>query len=306
MMTIHELRSGDHTWLNIAQPGAEDVASLRARFPYIHPLNLEDVLSQLERPKVDTDEQYLFVVLQFPVWDRDERISRAAEVNLILGRRFVVSMHDTTLKPLRQFFEECQNDEQQLRERLGRGAGFVFYSIIDRLVDYCFPILRKVDRNVTRLEHSVFTEDARRIIREIAETRRDIIALRRIIRHQIPIVEELESSEHPLLHEDMEEYYGDIADHLYKALDILDENAEVIASLSETADRLVTHRTNEVVRILTVISVVLLPMTLISSIWGMNIDLPFSRSPAAFFILALLMLLIGLAMFWISRRHRWL
>ena len=305
-MTIHELRLGSHTWLNIPQPSAEDVSALRARFPYIHPLNLEDVLSHVERPKVDTDEQYLFVVLQFPVWDHANRISRAAEINLILGRGFVVSMHDNSLKPLRHIFAECQSDEALLNERLGRGTGYIFYTIIDRLVDYCFPILRKVDQNVDRLEDSVFTDEARRIIRDIAEVRRDIIALRRIIRHQIPVVEELESSEHPLLHDDMDEYYGDIADHLCKALDILDENAEVIASLSETADRLVTHRTNEVVQILTVISVVLLPTTLVSSIWGMNVTLPFERSPDAFAVIAALMILIALAMFWVFRHRRWL
>lgn len=305
-MTINELQHGSYTWLNITEPTPDDVLILRNRFPYIHPLNLEDVLSRLERPKVDTDEQYLFVVLQFPVWDQTNRISRAAEVNLILGRRFVVSMHDNTLKPLRSFFDLCQNDEKSLQDKLGRGAGYIFYTIIDQLVDYCFPILRKVDQNVDRLEDSVFTDEPRRIIREIAEARRDIIALRRIIRHQIPVVEELEQSDHPLLHEDMDEYYGDIVDHLYKALDILDENNEVIASLSETADRLVTHRTNEVVRILTVISVVLLPMTLISSIWGMNIPLPFERNPSAFILISIFMILIALSMFWVFRKSRWL
>ncbi|MCY3935371.1 MAG: magnesium transporter CorA family protein [Chloroflexi bacterium] len=305
-MTIHELQSASHTWLNIPQPSQEDVSALRKRFPYIHPLNLEDVLSRLERPKVDADEQYLFVVLQFPVWDQANRISRAAEVNLILGRRFVVSMHDDSLKPLRSFFAQCQQDETVLQAQLGRGAGFIFYSIIDQLVDYCFPILRKVNVNVDRLEESVFTDEPRRIIREIAEVRRDIIALRRIIRHQIPVVEELESSDHPLLHEDMEEYYGDIVDHLYNTWNILEENHEVIASLSETADRLVTHRTNEVVRILTVISVVLLPMTLVTGIWGMNIRLPFSQNPSAFFLISVIMIGIALAMFWFFRRRHWL
>ena len=305
-MPINELLHGSYSWLNITEPTPDDVNLLRNRFPYIHPLNLEDVLSRLERPKLDTDEQYLFVVLQFPVWDHTNRSSRAAEVNLILGHRIVVSMHDDTLKPLQSFFACCRNDESLLQQKLGRGSGFIFYTIIDQLVDYCFPILRKVGQNVDLLEETVFTDEPRRIIREIAEVRRDIIALRRIIRHQIPVVEELEQSEHPLLHEDMDEYYGDIVDHLYKALDILDEDHEVIASLSETADRLVTHRTNEVVRILTVISVVLLPMTLVSSIWGMNVPLPFERNPSAFILISVFMILIALSMFWVFRKSRWL
>lgn len=305
-MTIHELHCASHTWLNIPKPSQEDVSVLRKRFPYIHPLNLEDVLSRLERPKVDSDEQYLFVVLQFPFWDQPNRTSRAAEVNLILGHRFVVSMHDDSLKPLRSLFSQCQQDESILRAKLGRGAGFIFYFIIDQLVDYCFPILRKVDGNVDRLEESVFTDEPRRIIREIAEVRRDIITLRRIIRHQIPVVEALEISDHPLLHDEMDEYYGDIVDHLHKALNILDENHEVIASLSETADRLVNHRTNEVVRILTVISVVLLPITLVTGIWGMNITLPLTQNPNAFFLISVIMIVIALTMFSILRRNHWL
>ncbi|MDQ7034478.1 MAG: CorA family divalent cation transporter [Anaerolineae bacterium] len=164
------------------------------------------------------------------------------------------------------------------REKLlGRGANHTFYTIIDQLVDYIFPILRKVDGNIRRIEEDVFTADTPAAIREISLVRRDVLALRRIIRQQVPIIEQLERVEHPIIHDDLEEYFGDIADHLYKARDIIDENFEIISILADTADTLASHRINEVMRILTVISVIMLPLTLLTSFYGMNIPLPGER-----------------------------
>ena len=136
--------------------------------------------------------------------------------------------------------------------------------------------------------------------------RRDIISLRRIIRGQIPIVQQLETCEHPILLEHMEEYFGDIADHLLKQRDIVDENYEIINSFADTADTLASYRINEVMRILTVISVIMLPLTLISSIYGMNIALPFADDPQAFIITAVIMIVIVILMLAWFRRRQWL
>ena len=297
---------GRVTWTNITQPTPADVDQLRQRQPYIHPLNLEDVLSPIERPKIDEDPNYIFVVLHFPLWDADSRLSRASEVDLFVGRGQLVTIHSGNLKPLNNLFALCEGNETERARLMGTGASHVFYVIIDQLVDYIFPILRKVDNNINSIEDEIFTSDTRTSIREIALVRRDAIALRRIIRQQVPIVERLEHIDHPIILEDQEEYFGDITDHLYRARDIIDEDFEVIGSLAETADTLASHRINEVMRILTVISVIMLPMTLISSIYGMNIDLPFSHHPSAFTLIAGIMVIIVVFMLVYFRRRNWL
>lgn len=305
-MTTYQITHGRVTWLNIVQPTSADVEALRQAYPLIHPLNLEDLMSPLERPKIDEDDSYLFVVMHFPLWDPRLRLSRAAEVDLIVGRGYIITIHDGTLKPLQSLFQQCES-QPDFRERLmGRGSSHVFYVIIDQLVDYVFPILRKLDANIRRIEEDIFTSDARVVIREIALLRRDAIALRRIIRQQVPIVEQLEHIEHPIILEEQEEYFGDIVDHLYKARDIIDEDFEVIGSLSDTADTLVSHRINEVMRILTVISVIMLPLTLISSIYGMNIGLPLEEHPNAFIIVSVVMMLVVVLMLAYFRRRNWL
>ena len=306
-MAIYQVSSPRATWINIVNPTPLDIDSLRRAYPYIHPLNLEDLMSQLERPKIDDDEQYIFIVLQFPVWDAVKRLSRSREVDIIVGRGYVVTVHDNSLKPLVQLWRQCEENPEALHHLLGSGASHAFYDILDKLVDYFFPMLRKVDANIRAIEESIFTGEARTVIRDIALVRRDMIALRRIIRQQVPILENLERKERPIIQEELDEYFGDILDHLYKARDIIDEDYEIIAGLSETADTLINNRVNEVIRILTVISVIMLPLTLISSIYGMNIaTLPFAQHEHAFWIVNGIMLLIAVGMLAYFRMRHWL
>ena len=305
-MTSRAISHRNITWIDIIHPSAEDVAALRGRFPSFHPLNLEDIRSPIERPKLDQADDYLFLVMHFPLWDARDELSRASEVDFFLGAGYVVTVHDGALKPLVAAFERCRRDEGARQALLGGGATQAFHALIDQLVDYIFPILNKVDRRVHAIEDALFESKARRVIQEIALLRRDIISLRRIIRAQIPIILQLEACDHPILHERMEEYFGDIADHLFKLRDIADENYEIINSFADTADTLASYRINEVMRILTVISVIMLPLTLISSIYGMNIALPFADEPHAFIMAAGIMLLIVILMLAWFRKRNWL
>ena len=294
------------TWIDIVHPTPDDVEKLQATYPYFHPLNLEDIRSPIERPKIDSDDDYLFVVMHFPLWDARNEISRASEVNFFVGRKYVVTVHNGTLKPIIKLYEACEESEHERQRLLGRGANEAFYMFIDKLVDYIFPMLRKIDIHVHQIEDDLFVANAKKVIQDIALVRRDVISLRRIIRQQIPIVQQLETTEHPILHEHMEEYFGDIADHLFKQRDIIEENYEIINSFAETADTLASHNINEVMRILTVISVIMLPLTLISSVYGMNINLPFAQHPNAFIITAGIMIIIALLMLFYFRKRNWL
>ena len=305
-MTTRAISRASATWIDIIHPDAADVDALRRRFPKVHPLNLEDVLSHIERPKLDQDADYLFLVMHFPLWDARDELSRPCEVDFFLGPDYVVTVHNGALKPLTAAFDACQSDEEALQALLGRGANHAFHALIDALVDYVFPILNKVDQRVSAIEDVLFASNARRVIQELALLRRDIISLRRIIRQQIPIIQQLEFCEHPILHEDMEEYFGDIADHLFKLRDIADENFEIINSFADTADTLASYRINDVMRVLTVISVIMLPLTLISSIYGMNIDLPFADDPRAFIMAAAIMILIVIVLLAFFRKRHWL
>lgn len=305
-MATSTLTHGRVTWTNITAVNEQDIKLLRARHPNFHPLDLEDLLSRIERPKIDEYDDYLFVVMQFPVWDVASRVSRAAEVDLFIGEGFLVTVHEGVLKPLNTLFAQCQNDPDLRQKLMGRGASRLFYAVIDSLVDYILPILYKVDANIRAVEENLFTENLRQVIEDITLLRRDIIALRRIIRPQIAIVANLEKVDRAFIHEELDVYFGDIVDHLQKASDLLADHDEVITVLADSADTLASHRINEVIRILTVISVIMLPLTLISSVYGMNVDLPHDENPYAFIEIMFLMVFIMVAMLTFFKRKKWL
>ncbi|MCL4877177.1 MAG: magnesium transporter CorA family protein [Anaerolineae bacterium] len=297
------------TWTSIVKATPDDIEALREQYPHFHPLDLEDLLSRLERPKLDEYDEYLFTVMHFPLWDPVQRISRASEVDIFLGTTYIVTVHDGTLKPLVQLFERCQKDELAREKYMGTSASRLFHTIIDQLVDYLFPILYKVDANIRDIEEDIFDRDARPIIRDIAVLRRDNIALRRIVRPQLEILAALDRVDKRYLRgggDDLEVYFDDIRDHLNKAVDTISDHTEVIANLADTANTITNQRTNEIVQILTIISVIMLPLTLISGIYGMNITLPLDDHPLSFFFVVCIMLGTGGAMLAYFRWRGWI
>ena len=281
------------TWVNIENASPEDVAYLRKHYDF-HPLDLEDVLSQNERPKIDEYDDYLFIVMHFPVYDERLKVTRSSEVDFFIGAGYLITIHDGRLKPLNGLFNTCHDDGVARAKHMGRGAGRLLYSILDSMVDYNFAMLRKVDAKIKAIEEDMFTQDMRQIVQHLSLARRDIIALRRVVKPQIAIVSNLERKDRPFIQEELDVYFGDIADGFSRAWDILEDYREVIEGLSETSDSVTSYRINDVMRILTVISVIMLPLTLISGIYGMNLQwLPAADTIYGFFIVLGIMVLVA-------------
>jgi magnesium transporter len=271
---IHTITERKLTWFYIEKPTSKEVAFLAQRF-HFHPLDLDDVLSRIQRPKIDEYKDYLFMVLHFPVFDKENRITRPSELDIFVGENYVVTVHCTgDLKPLANFFQECQTNKESRERYLGRSSGFLLYHILDRLVNSCFPILDKVTQNIDDIEDIILTKPVPKTVREISLIRRDLISFRRVIHPQIAVIETLEKGEYPFLKEEEEIYFGDIADHIRKIWGGLEDCKEVIDGLADTSNWLTSHRIQEIMRILTIIMGLLAPPTLIASIYGMNIPLP--------------------------------
>jgi len=304
-MSARTITYGKVTWTDVENPNGEDIEHLRRNFNF-HPLDLEDCLSKIERPKIDEYDDYLFIVMHFPIYDHDREISQPSEVDFFIGATYLVTIHDGRLKPLIQLFEDCHAYEQTRRRHMSAGASRLLHSVIDKLVDYCFPILAQVDHNIQTIEDEVFSQNMRQIVQRISVVRRDIIALRRIIKPQLPIVANLEHVDRPFIREDLDVYFGDIHDHLQKAWEELEDQREVLEGLSDTSESVISYRINDVMKLLTIISVVMLPLSLISGIYGMNVLLPGENSIWAFPIILGGMVFIALAMLGFFKMKNWL
>jgi magnesium transporter len=304
-MSLEVLTHRNVTWVNLENPTPTDTGFLRERFSF-HPLDLEDITSKIERPKIDEYDDYLFVVMHFPVFDHERRISAPSEIDFFIGANYLITVHDGKLKPLLRLFSDCKENAELAQRHMGKGSGRLLYSVLDRLLDYCFPILNKVGSNIREIEEDMYSQDMRGVVMKISLVRRDIIALRRIMRPQRAIVMNLERGDRPFIQDELDVYFGDIADGFAKALDIIEDYSDVIQGLSDTSYSVTSYRINEVMRILTVISVVILPLTLISGIYGMNIPLPFADSSLSFIFVILLMIAVAGGMLAYFRHRRWL
>jgi magnesium transporter len=304
---LAELQAGGLTWIHLDAPTADEANTLAERFGW-HPLDIEDVLSKRQRPKIDeyADDGYLFAVLHFPVYDKAIQRLNAGELDLFLGPDYLVTLPAVELLPVTRLFRRCEEDEE-LRERLfSKGSGRLLYEVLDDLFDYCFPILDKIAHKLDSIEDALFEERAEDVVRDISNVKQEIISYRKIIKPERSTLRLLERRVERFLPEELELYFDDIVDAAERIWDLLDNYKEVVDGLEDTNESVISHRQNDVLRILTVFSVVLLPLTLITGIFGMNVHFPGFDTAAAFWAIVGFMATTGIALVAFFRFKRWL
>src|SRR5438093_5153299 len=267
-------------WVNIESPSPLECAWLEEQFGF-HALDLEDVLSRNQRPKIDEYPDYLFIVLHFPVFDPAVGRLNAGELDIFVGPDQLVTVPDQPLQPVQYLFERCRQKEELREQQFSKGPGFLLYRVVDDSFDYCFPMLRKIGNKLDALEDEIFSGRSEEVVRDISNAKQEIIHFRRVIRPQRSVLRDLENAKHRFMARegDLEVYFDDIVDAHERIWDMLENYKEVVEALEDTNESVISHRVNDVLRVLTVISVVLLPLTLLASVMGMNIGLPGGGDP---------------------------
>ena len=268
-------------WINIERPRAVDLAWLAERYDF-HPLDYEDVGSRNQRPKVDEYDDYLFIVLHFPRYDKSVGRLNAAEVDLFVGSDFMITIPNEPLQPIEYLFERVRTNEELRESLFSKGPGYLLYKIVDDLVDASFPMLRKIGNKLEQLEEDIFVGRGEEIVRDISNVKQEIINFRKIIRPQRAVLRDLERTKQRYIADDLEIYFDDINDASERIWDMLENYKEVVEALEGTNESVISHRVNEVLKVLTAFSVVILPLTLLASLFGMNVGFPFHTGVGAF------------------------
>ena len=304
---VEQIDSAGLRWVNIERPGALERAWIEEHFDF-HALDLEDVLSRNQRPKIDVYDDYLFIVLHFPVFDPAVGRLGTGELDLFVGPGYVVTIPTQPLQPVEYLFERCRAKEELREQLFSRGSGYLLYRLVDDSFDYCFPMLRKIGNKLDALEDGIFEGRSEEVVRDISNVKQEIINFRKVIRPQRPVLRDLESVKQRYLATDLdlEIYFDDIVDAHERIWDMLENYKEVAEALEETNESVISHHLNDILRVLTSISVIVLPLTLIASIWGMNVRVPGEQSLGAFWIVigAMAALLIGMVAYF--RKRGWL
>src|SRR3954471_19389838 len=260
-------------WINIERPRPVDLAWLQERYEF-HPLDYEDVISRNQRPKVDEYDDYLFIVLHFPRYDKQVGRLNAAELDLFVGPDFLITMPNEPLQPIEYLFERCRTSEELRESLFSKGPGYLLYKIVDDCVDASFPMLRKIGNKLERIEEEIFEGKSAEVVRDISNAKQEIINFRKVIRPQRAAFSDLERNKQRYIADDLDIYFDDIVDASERIWDMLENFKEVVEALESTNESAIAHRSNEIFRVLTAFSVLLLPLTLVASIFGMNVEIP--------------------------------
>ena len=290
-------------WLNLERPREAEREWLEREFGF-HPLAIEDVASRNQRPKLDAYDDYIFIVLHFPVFDKATKRLTTAELDVFVGPDFLITLPDQPLPAIASLFERyAQNDE--LRESVfSKGPGYLLYKVVDTGVDASFPMLRRMGDKLDRLEDDIFEGRSAEIVRDLSEAKQEIINFRRIVRPMRAVLRDLERTKQRYLAEELDIYFDDITDAAERIWDLLENYKEVVEALEGSNESVLSHRLNESLRVLTAFSVALLPLTLLASIFGMNVQLPGNTdSPLEFWLIVILMaFVLGSVVLFFRRR----
>jgi magnesium transporter len=302
---VETIEAAGLRWINIERPRGADRVWLEDHFPEFHPLDYEDVFSRNQRPKVDEYDDYLFVVLHFAAFDKAVGRLNAAELDIFVGPDFVVTLPNEPMAPVEYLFERCRTREEFRDQIFSKGPGYLLYKVVDDCVDASFPMLGKMGHKLEGIEQDIFEGRNREIVRDISNVKQEIINFRKIVRPQRSALRDLERTKR-YIPEDLEVYFDDINDANERVWDLLENFKEVVEGLESTNESVISHGLNDVLRVLTAFSVILLPLTLISGIWGMNVHVPGQGSVEAFWVVVGIMVVVLTGMLLFFRRRGWL
>ena len=206
-----ELSAGGLTWVHLDHPDTETANALAERFGW-HALDVEDVLSKRQRPKIDEYPEYLFAVLHFPVYDKAIQRLNAAELDVFLGTDYLVTLPNVELLPVTRLFRRCEEDEELRESLFAKGSGRLLYEVLDDLFDYCFPILDKIGHKLDSVEDDMFERRAEDVVRDLSNVKQEIISYRKIIKPERTTLRLLERRVERFLPQELDLYFDDIVD----------------------------------------------------------------------------------------------
>ena len=294
-------------WINIERPRSLEQAWLEEHFDF-HPLDYEDVRSRNQRPKVDEYDDYLFIVLHFPRYDKNVSRLNAAEVDIFVGPDFLITLPNEPLQSIELPVRALPRQRGAARRRCSPRAPATCSTRSSTTASTpAFPMLSKIGLKLERIEEEIFEGEGDDVVRDISNVKQEIINFRKIVRPQRVAFRDLERNKARYIAEDLDIYFDDIIDASERVWDMLENYKEVVEGLEATNESAIAHRTNETFRVLTAISLIFLPLTLIASIFGMNVHVPGEdgdMTPFWIILAVMLAVVIGVAAFF--RRRGWL
>jgi magnesium transporter len=293
------------SWINI--DGVHNVEIIRALGEQynLHPLLLEDVLNTELRPKIESFDRYLFVLLKMLTYNAKTCEVEAEQVSLVLGENFVISLQEEregdVFDPIRARLENANGKTRKA------GADFLLYSLVDMIVDNYFVVLEKLGERLEDLEMEITGSPDQESLKALYQLKRELITVRKSVWPLREIVSTLERDETSLIKKETRKYIRDVYDHTIQVIDTTESYRESMSSLLDVYLSSISNKTNEVMKVLTIISTIFMPLTFIAGVYGMNFQhMPELEWRYGYFLVMGIMFIISLIMIYFFRRRKWL
>lgn len=298
MGLIQKVINKNFTWVNITKPNTGSIEYLRQNYKF-HPLDLEDCSNPTLRAKLDEYDDYLFIILNFPVFNRKTRRISLSEIDIFIGENYLITLSDGNLTPLNEIFESCQLNNKNKEKYFNEDVTFLLYEILNSLQKYCFPIVDHVSHDLRDIEKQIFDNREKEMVREILIIKRNIVNYRKSIQSHKNVIRKLTKMSHKdFMKNELNIYFASILDQTKEIWEILENLKENIDAVHNTNESLISFKLNQVMKMLTLITVILLPATLLASIFGMNYLIPFQRQVFGFWfaigVMVSFMVLLGI------------
>jgi magnesium transporter len=290
-------------WVDLAAPSIPELLILSDTFAF-HPLSVEDARAELHYPKIEAYDGYLYAILHGIAFEAEGKDFATHDVDFFIGSNYLVTVHNGNSRSISELRDNvCRNHKM-----MGEGPVSLFHRIVDTMVDHYRPEVEKLEERLEELEHAAFDDPKPQVVRTILDEKRRVAGLRRIITPQRDVIARLARRDFVDISTDMSFRFRDVYDHLQRLADDVVVFQDRINGILEGYLTTVSNRLNEVMKVLTVVATVFMPLTLVSGIYGMNVHLPqFPGSDAAqFWWLAVIMVAIVLVMLAFFRRNRWI
>ncbi|OIO99724.1 MAG: hypothetical protein AUJ98_10305 [Bacteroidetes bacterium CG2_30_33_31] len=307
MVNIQEieiLKLDNLRWIHIPNPSEENLEYLRQNFDF-HPLDIEDCQTRVQRPKIDIYDDYRFLILHFPYFDTALKFVKTKEVKIFWGKDYIITIGKSHWV-IRKLFQEIKEKAEVDVDELDNTSDALLYTIFDALMEDSFRLLRMIEDNLEKISTEMFSNKSENIIESISVTRKNLILLNTTFKPQLRLFQKFESGIVKGFSENMEEYWGDVLDAYQKMWDSIEDYQELIQGFAHTFDSLQANRTNEIIKVLTVFSSIILPLTFLTGLYGMNVKLPMQENSFAFIMVVGIMISVVVALLLYFRKRHWI
>lgn len=293
----------DLVWVDITNPSETDIDLMVETFEF-HQLSIEDSIFPQNHPKMEDYGEYLFIVVHaMALLPQGENKLISRELNIFVGKNYVVTTHGDEMPPVAKLFQRCQANPNAMQQ----GAGFLLHAVIDNVVDGYFPVVDQLEDRIEQLEDRVLAGADDGVLEGIVDLKKNVLVLRNFLAPQRRLLSLLARSNTPFIKRAAVAYFRDVYDHVERVNSLVDTYRDILNSTMEAYLSVVSHRLNEIMKTLTIIATVMMPLTLITSFYGMNVKLPeFGWGFKGYlFVLGLLLLAVVMMVVFLKRR-KWI